>query len=283
MISLLLAVICSASITLVLKVGAKHCDNRYVMLSSNYITCVIMALLFMPREQIFSISEHGFLVLLLGVINGILFLVCMVYNQINVKKNGAILTATFVRLGIMVPTLLSIFLFGEIPSRMQVVGILIVAVAFVIMGKGQKKDVASISKATLGSLIALMLLGGVTDSMSKVFEQTCPMELDDIYLLVTFGVAFVICAGITCYKRERVGVKDCVMGVAMGIPNYLSTLFLIKAISTVPAFVVYPSFSVGSILVVILVSVLCFKEKLEKMQVVSLILIISALILLNVS
>lgn len=170
MIYLILAIICSSCISLVLKVGAKYSDNRYAMLSCNYITCVLMAVIFMPKDVEFSFVNDEKFILVLGLINGILFLICMTYNQINVVKNGAILTSTFVRLGVLVPTLLSIILYKEIPTTLQVVGILFVIVAFVVMGMGQKTDKLSMTKGAFKDLILLMFLGGITDSMSSHYR-----------------------------------------------------------------------------------------------------------------
>lgn len=46
--------------------------------------------------------------------------------------------------------------------------------------------------------------------------------------------------------------------------------------------VVYPSFSVGTIIVVTLVGVLCFREKVEKRKLIAIGLIMAALVLLNI-
>ncbi len=240
-----------------------------------------MVMIFMPKDvELFSESK-GNLVLLLGIINGMLFLICMAYNQMNVVKNGAILTATFVRLGVLVPTLLSILFFKEIPSSMQVVGIVLVFVAFIVMGMGQKENKKMDTKISLRDLILLMFLGGITDSMSKVYEQTCSMELADWFLLITFSVALICCVTTAILKKQKFGWKEAAVGVAVGVPNYLSTLFLLQSLSKVPAFFAYPIYSVGSILVVITVSYLLFREKLNKFQKISIGFILCALLLLN--
>lgn len=285
MIYLILAILCSSCITLVLKAGAKYSGNRYAMLSCNYITCVIMSVIFMPKDVVFDMADGGSRVLMLALINGTLFLVCMTYNQINVEKNGAILTSTFVRLGVLIPTLLSIVFYKEIPSMLQVAGIVLVVIAFVIMGLGQKEEKKvereAAQKVVLLDLIILMFLGGITDSMSKVYEQTCSMELDDWYLLITFAVALVLCVALTVYKKQSFEWKSCAVGVAIGVPNYLSTLFLLQSLSKVEAFLAYPTYSVGSILVVITVSYIVFKEKLNQSQKISVGFIVGALLLLN--
>lgn len=278
MIYLICAILCSSCITIVLKAGNDVCKNRYGMLTVNYIACILMALIFMPKDTVQYFDFNNNFVLLLGLINGFLFVICMVYNQINVDKNGAIMTATFVRLGVIVPTLLSVILFGEKPSLLQVIGILFVGLAFYIMSGKVNKESGNLNI----HLVILLILGGITDSMSKIFEQTCPIEYDDIFLFLTFFLAFVICLSICIYKKKFWTKNEAIMGIAMGVPNYLSTLFLIKALTTLPAFIIYPTYSVGSIIVVTSISALFFKEKLSESQLRSMFIILIALFLLNI-
>ena len=67
----------------------------------------------------------------------------------------------------------------------------------------------------------------------------------------------------------------------MGIPNYFSTSLLLAAVTRLPAYLVYPCFSVGTILIVSFVSVLLLKDKMTRRQVYGCGLILAALVLLN--
>ena len=68
----------------------------------------------------------------------------------------------------------------------------------------------------------------------------------------------------------------------VGIPNFFSARFLLKAVSALPAVVVYPTFSVGTMLLVTVAGVLVFREQLRKNQWIALAVILAALILLNI-
>ena len=70
-------------------------------------------------------------------------------------------------------------------------------------------------------------------------------------------------------------------GLAIGVPNYMSARFLLLSLTTLPGVVVYPSFSVGVIIAVALVGVLCFREKLSRRKLIALGMILAALVLLN--
>ena len=77
-------------------------------------------------------------------------------------------------------------------------------------------------------------------------------------------------------------MPDVVCGLALGIPNYMSARFLLGALGELPAVVVYPTFSVGTIIVVTFVGMLCFRERVEKRKLLAIGLILGALVLLNV-
>ena len=67
----------------------------------------------------------------------------------------------------------------------------------------------------------------------------------------------------------------------MGVPNFLSSRLLLAALTELPAFLVYPSYSVGVILIVSLLSFFLFQERLGRRQLAAVGMILAALVLLN--
>ena len=117
--------------------------------------------------------------------------------------------------------------------------------------------------------------------MLKVFEEIGTMSLDDWFMGSTFIFAALICLFITRRRHGRIGRKEMILGLCLGIPNYLSSLLLLKSLSSVNAYIAYPTYSVGAILTVTAVSSIVFKERLSKWSMLSIILIIPAILLLN--
>lgn len=284
MVYLVLGLFCSAAISVVLKIGDRKEYDRYGMLMFNYLTCVVTGFLFLPSRQLPENSSGWKFAIVLGVINGCLYLGSMAMNQVNVRRNGAILQSTFARLGVMIPTICSIVLFGERPSFVQALGILLVIAAIILMYIGNQGDsVDPGRKPAIALLMCCLLFGGASDFMSKIFEQYGVHDLDDWFVELTFLAALLLCVGIVAVRRIRVGIAEMILGIALGVPNLLSTRFLLKALSTVPAYMAYPMYSVGAIFVVLLISSIFFGEKLSKWSRCSLLLIVSAIVMLNLS
>ena len=131
-------------------------------------------------------------------------------------------------------------------------------------------------------LIILLLGGGMADAMSKVFEELGNPKFAPQFLFFTFASALVLCICLTLLKKQKIGKNEALYGALVGIPNFFSAKFLLKSLETVDAVIAYPTFSVATILVITLVGVLAFKEKLGKRQWCALGIILAALVLLNV-
>ena len=63
---------------------------------------------------------------------------------------------------------------------------------------------------------------------------------------------------------------------------WLSALFLLLSLADIPAMIAYPTYSVAAIVMVTLVGVIFFKEKLSRRQILSMFMIFAALVLLNI-
>ena len=276
MIYLLLAIVSSALISVLMRISEKYSRSGMAMLAMNYLMCCALGVLHTGGTELFPRAEGMGLTVLLAAVSGLLYLSGFVLMQWNIPRNGVVLTATFMKLGVIVPTAVSILVFGEQPRPIQLIGIaLAICAIFLIQGRGEK------GAGSILGLVAVMLAGGGGDVMAKVFDETAPAALKNQFLLYIFMVAFMLCVLLCIIRKQTPGAMDMLFGLAIGIPNYYSARFLLLSIGEIPAMVAYPSFSVGTIIVVALVGVLCFREKLNRRKLVALGVILAALVLLN--
>lgn len=279
MIYLLLAILGSAMIPIVMRASSERITANLSMIAVNYLVCSVLGAVFggfalvTPEIPGFTVSVG------LGIFNGVLYLAGLVLIQTNTRKNGVVLTSVFTKLGLLVPIVVSVLFFHEIPTWTQFAGFCMAVFAILLVNL--KKNQEGGSGFGMG-LILLLLLGGGADAMSKVYEVLGPAELSDQFLFYTFTTALVLCVGLVICKKERPGLQELLFGTLIGAPNFFSSKFLIAALGRLPAVVVYPSFSVATMLIVTLTGVVVFRERLSKVQWAALAVIITALILLNV-
>jgi len=277
MLYLILAIASSALVSIMMRVSEGRVKNNISLLSVNYVTCLLLACAHMGFGNVLASGEGFGRAIGLGVINGFFYIASFVLFQYNVKKNGVVLSAVFMKLGILVPTLMSIFIFHETPELTQIVGLFIAIVAIILVNfeKGS-------TNVTFKLGLPLVLLGsGFADGMSKIFEELGNVKFEEQFLVYTFVVALLLSIILVKYKKQRFEKEELFYGLLLGIPNYYSARFLLKALGDIVAVVVYPTYSVATIAVVSLAGVAIFKEKFSKRQILAIVIITISLALLN--
>jgi len=276
--NLLLAIVSSALVSITMRLSETKIKNNTAMLAANYIMCMILAWAYIGFGTPFPSAEGLALTGSLGSINGILYLAGFVLLQYNIRTNGVVLSSTFIKLGLLVAMVVSVVFFGERPEVWQWAGFALAVAAIILMNyrPGAGKT------GSMVSLLLLLLAGGGGDAMSKVFEELGNLALSGHFLLYTFVLAFVSCALLCSFKKQKLGKREWLFGLLIGIPNFFSAKFLLGALKDIAAVIVYPVYSVATILTVTVTGVLVFREKLEKRQWLALAMILVALVLLNI-
>ncbi len=122
--------------------------------------------------------------------------------------------------------------------------------------------------------------------MSKIFEQVGTRNQDELYFFNLFFTAAVLTARLLLLEWKRTGKalkwSEMAAGIAVGIPNYYASFLLLLALVVLPAIIVYPINSTGSILIVMAVDALVFHQKYTKRQWLGILLVLAAMVLLNV-
>ncbi len=279
MIYLLLAVLSSSLISVVMRAVEDRCRNKMGMFVVNYFTCMTFSCLFAGRIAVYT-PQPGFgQAVLLGCIAGVLFLVCFVLLQLNIQKNGVAMASTFMKLGVVISTLIAIIIFHETPKMTQGLGMVLAIVSILIIHyDGNEKKKASWKWL----LPVLLVCGGITDSMANVFDKVGDPALKDYYLFYVFTAAFLCALLMMLFRHEKIGRWEIISGILVGIPNYFSTRFLLLSLSSLPAVIVYPVVSAGTIILVSVAGVFLFQEKLSRRKLIALGIICLALVLLNI-
>lgn len=276
MLDLLFAILSSAAVSAMLRIGERRTSGMYGRFAMNYLSAAILAYLSMS-DRAFSLEGGGWAALGLGAAQGLLYLGTLVILQGNIRRNGVILSGTFARLGLVVPMLFAVLVFGELPTAAQLAGFVLACAAIWLI----RTDSAGEAVTSRSGLLLLLLCSGLTDSLAKVFEAVGSRALDGWFLLITFLVALAACLVLLVWKKEHLGWREVLYGCLVGIPNYGSVFFLLRALTRLPAVLVYPTYSAGTILAISLIGVAAFRERPGRRQWCGLAIILAALVLLN--
>ena len=268
----------STAITLIMRFSDKKTSNGMAMFMANYAVCSLLSYFYMGSTPVFA-SEPGIgFTLGIGAISGVWYLVGFLFMQWNMRENGVVLSSTFNRLGVLVPTIMAMVVFKESPKMVHVIGILIALVAIVMM-QFEKDSVSEGNKKIW--LVVMLLSSGFCDSLTNIYDKVGNPVLKDNYLLYTFFVALLCTIVLTFREKNKINKWDILFGLIIGIPNYYSSWFMFEALKSVPAVIAYPVSSVGTILAISVGSVILFKEKVSNQKKIALVLVMAAMALMN--
>jgi drug/metabolite transporter (DMT)-like permease len=308
MIYLFLAIVCSSSIALIFKYSEGNEMNRYAVTSANYFTAFTVSLLMilfkhsikiyginisltnfiyefrkiiLKNNGVFSESASFTWAILLGLVGGVFFFLSFIYYQKSVGENGAALSGTFGKLGILVPMVFSVIIWNEIPRFHQWIGIFVALFSIVFVNFSPNKDKSNNTTINL-TLILLFLFGGMAEFQNKLFQQYALTQYKDVFLFFVFITGFFLSLYFVIKSRQIIMKKDLFTGFLVGIPNLFSSYFLIMALNSMPTAIVFPIYSAGSIIFISLGEVFLYKEKLSQKDKIAILLVILALILINI-
>ena len=281
MLYLLLAIASSAMVSVCMRISEKHVRSTMVMFTANYAVCLIISRLSMGEIRLFAAADGMGIAVALGVMSGLMYLVNFVLLQRNIRRSGVVLSSASMKLGaVLIPVMAAVLFFREQMKWLQLVGALF-AVAAILLINIEKGDVGHGGKK--GGLLMLLLVSGLTDTMANIYDKTGTEALKNHYLFYTFLAALFLAFVMALWKREGVRWADVGYGCLIGVPNYFSARFLLSALGKVPAVIVYPVYSVGTIITITLVGLIAFREKLSRQKACALVLILVALAMLNIS
>ncbi|MBA2214482.1 EamA family transporter [Sellimonas intestinalis] len=279
MIYLILAILCSAGVSIFMRASEKYCQGHYGILLMNYVVCVLAGLILTGRGLTQTDGKGMPVTIVFGVVTGLLYCGSFILLQWNVRKNGVILSSTFMKLGVIVPAVLAVIWFGERPGWNQGLGF-ILAITAILMIHLEKGKIRTEKAYTIG-LLLLLLGGGLGDSMAKFYDVYGNPGLGSFFLMLSFLVSGII-SGILVFRgREKITKYEVLFGVLIGIPNYFSARFLLWALADIPAVITYPTYSIAAMALIGAAGVLMFREKLTKRQWGAYLLVILAVGLLN--
>ncbi|WP_022835521.1 membrane protein [Salisaeta longa] len=183
---------------------------------------------------------------------------------------GLSLAVGVMRVSVVLPFVASWLVWHEPPSPAQLVGMVIASGAFFLLSHRPQDEGPDASAARV-SLVLLFtfLLGGAVDISMKAFEEWFGAHNSrTLFLLLSFGVAFLVGLAIVAWRGWRHGRwptrRALGWGVLLGIINYGSLEFLLAALNRLPGTLVFPVNNIAIVLGATLLGVWTWGERLTR-------------------
>ncbi len=261
MFPLLLTILCSTSIALILKYSDTRKGNPVLLLCGNYFTAAVISLILIVSEKDLGSSTGTFL---FGAGLGLLFFIGFFVFAIAISKAGVSLSAVSSRLSVIIPVGLSVIIYNENPSMFQSAGIILALITILLFYFSIRKfSSGSFNKSDYLYLILLLAAIGINDFCFKIFQNWRPAGEKNFFIFIIFSFAFIYSLAYVLFKKIRMNYRTLSTGLLLGIPNVFSSYFMIDALNTLPAVIVYPAINIGIIVLTTFAAFLIWKEKLN--------------------
>jgi drug/metabolite transporter (DMT)-like permease len=268
MLYMLLAVIFAALLVIIFKFFERFSVNTFPAIVINYATCTFIAFLFIQDfsfSKVLNTSWVGYAFLLGSIFISIFFLTSQ-----TARYFGASTAAVSMKLGLVFPIMLSAIVYHETFGFLKIAGLVFALIAVVLTSWKNNSNSYSRNKLII-ILPAIVFVGsGLCDSMVQFMQKTFVSDADSPVFTFSLFLAALV-AGFSVLimslfrRKPGVGVKELIGGIALGIPNYFSIYFLLKALnqSGLESSAIFPVVNIGTVAAATIFSIIYFKEKLS--------------------
>lgn len=278
--------------TCILLVGLRQVQQYAIDLplfvGINYLVAATAGLVRFPHA-FHHICAHPVLAFLAAVQGTAFFILFCIMGWMAHKVGLGYMTIV-AKMSLVIPVLFSWMYYGDRMTWVHVVGVALALAAILLVNLGEKpKETPGNSPVrpwVVALLSVVLFLGsGASDALFKVLRQDYATLADSReYIIVLFAMAFLASLPVVMYraarKRLTLNLPTLLSGLALGIPNYFSIVFLAASLKYLDGTVFYPINNTAILLLMTLVSVVAYREKLNAWKVAGLALATSAVVVL---
>jgi multidrug transporter EmrE-like cation transporter len=290
MLYLILSILFSVLLLANFRIFPRFKVNTLQAIVFNYPVCFATGLALMPAHQHFVLDLSQTWTIL-ALLLGIGFIVTFILSGLSTQKMGITPTSIANNISLVIPVLFSLFVFKSNQNAFDSLNYfgLVLALVSVMLSTYQPSTSGQIQWRYVLLPLAVFMMYGFTNTMINYLNIKYITDADatiPVTLVMVFG-AIVSGALLLGYRlltgKETLEKQNFVASITLGVPNFLSFYFLIKALSAFGnnGALVYPVYNIGVILISALVAMLFFKEKLLTINKIGLALSVLAIGLIS--
>ncbi|WP_299620801.1 GRP family sugar transporter [uncultured Tenacibaculum sp.] len=286
MIYLVLSILISSSLYVIFKYFERFKVDTFQAIVVNYIVAFVIGYLYSPvKLPIAEIPNQSWF--FGACILGFLFITIFNLMALTSQRNGLSVASVSGRMAVVIPIIFGVFLYNESVTIIKVVGILLALIAVYLTSVKKSSD--KIGKSSLFFPALLFLGSGAIDTLLKYTEVNHVSEENvSIFSASIFGIAFILGILYLIFqlitKNQKINTRNIIGGIALGIPNYFSIEFLIRALK-IEGFDSAILFTINNVSIVLLstiVGLFLFSEKLENRNWIGILLAVVSIVLITV-
>lgn len=261
---LILSIFFSSSLFVTFKLFEKFQVQTFQAIVVNYLVAFLLGFSFYGNGiTLTQMSQRPWMIG--AVILGILFIAIFILMALTSQRNGLSVASVAGKMSVVIPVLFAVIVYHEVLTLLKIVGIILALLAVYLTTT--KDDGGTFDRKKLLFPVLLFLGSGVIDTTIKYVEKMYVAEGETpIFSAAIFGCAFVVGLLTIIVKRDfKITGKTILGGIILGIPNFYSIVYLLKALqpeNVGDSSTVFPINNVAIVMLTTIFGILFFKEKL---------------------
>ena len=279
MIYLIFSILSSVLVAVIIRLNEAKNLNRAAVMLFNYITAAAIGILLtneLPSLKTFSI------LLPLGSFTGFIYVATFFVYMYSVRQMGMAIPVTVTRLSVVVPVLGSVMIFSEAINTIQFFGIVMALISIFLFSWNDKKVKANTDRKEFYLPILLFLMMGSGDFSLKVFQGIYPADYLMSFIILVFVISSILSLFLVLVKRVIISRQIIIAGFLLGIPNYFSAYFILKALQQLSGAITFTLNNIGIIMLSTFLGFIIWRESLKRKAIFAIAFAIISVILLNI-
>ncbi|MBS9463114.1 DMT family transporter [Flagellimonas sp. 389] len=267
MLYLVLSVLCSSLIFVIFKLFSVYkVQTLYAIITNYVVACVVGLVLYEGTIDFNEITHKSWFLGTLAL--GMFFILIFNLMAKTSQVAGVSVASVATKMSLVMPVIFGVIQYKESLSLLQIIGILLALAA--VYFASLKENGIVVSKKILVLPLLVFLGSGIIDISMKYFQENHlqPEEVS-IFSAMIFGFAaitgFVFIGSKAIKQPITLNFKNVLGGIALGIPNYFSIFFLIRALENkaLSSAVIFTLNNVAIVMLSTILGILIFKEKMS--------------------
>jgi uncharacterized membrane protein len=204
---------------------------------------------------------------------------------ITAQRNGLSVASVSGKMSVVIPIIFGIIVYNEGVGFIKVIGIVMALIAVYL--SSAKSDTNTVKFKNLFFPLLLFIGSGLLDTGLKYVEMTSVSDGEEpLFLATIFGCAFVLGVFVVIAQlingKFKFHWKNVLGGIVLGVPNYYSMEFLLKAFKTdLESSTLFTINNVGIVILTTIFALFFFKEKLIKKNWIGIALAVVSIVLVS--
>ena len=292
MLNLILTILFTSWLLIAFRVFDIYKIDHLQAIIFNYIVCAITGFFFFHNYEKISDLNSLDTWIILAIVTGSCFMPTFYLMAYTVKTISVTVSTIASKISLIIPVTVSILYLnkGSELNLLSSLG-LVLGICAILLSSIKKEETQTLASAKSRFHYFLPFLvflgGGLVDVLINITNfNYLPADKSSLFPFFAFSAAAILGLLVLIFRllfmNEKLKFRNLVGGIVLGIPNYLSIFFLLKALQDFNnnGALIFPILNICVILINAMIALVFFKEKLSRYNYAGLFLAIVSLLLI---